>query len=97
MRIESKVGVAVVADSQGKPASTATKAPDQSSPSSVVKLSAAGTSAAQAQDPEEISPQNRSRLDEIRAAIKQDKYPIDLDRLASKMVDDEFVRGSDAS
>jgi flagellar biosynthesis anti-sigma factor FlgM len=97
MRIESKVGVAVVADSSGKPASTIpTKASDQSSPSSVVKLSAAGA-AAQAQDPEEISPQNRTRLDEIRLAIKEDKYPIDLDRLASKMVDDEFVRGSDAS
>ena len=99
MRIESKVGVAVVADSRGgKPASTAARAAKKAgNPASVVKLSAAGTSAAQAQDPDEISPKNRARLDEIRDAIKHDKYPIDLDKLASKIVDDDIVRGSHTS
>ena len=48
-------------------------------------------------DPESIDPRNRTRLDEIRVAIKHDRYPIDLDKLASKMVDDEFVRSSDVS
>ena len=98
MRIESKVGVAVVADSRAKPASTtppAAKKPEN--PASVVKLSAASTSAAQAQDPDEISPKNRARLDEIRDAIKHDTYPIDLDKLASKIVDDDIVRGSHTS
>ena len=103
MRIDSKVGVVVVADPrEAKPASSPTtlKAPEKSNLDSVVKLSAAGTSAsqpAQATDPESIDPQNRTRLDEIRVAIKHDRYPIDLDKLASKMVDDEFVRSSNVS
>ena len=98
MRIDSKVVVAVADSREAKPSTTTpAKVPDKSNLDSVVKLSAAGTSAAHATDPEQIDPRNRSRLDEIRAAIKQDKYPIDLDKLASKMVDDEFVRGSDAS
>ncbi len=99
MRIESKLGVAVVADPrERRPASTIAPVKQQnSSPASIVKLSTAGTSAAQAQDPDEISPKNRSRLDEIRVAIKHDKYPIDLDKLASKIVDDDIVRGSRTS
>jgi anti-sigma28 factor (negative regulator of flagellin synthesis) len=99
MRIDSKVGVVVVADSrETKP--TTVKAPEKSNLDSVVKLSAAGTSASQPTqptDPESIDPRNRTRLDEIRVAIKHDRYPIDLDKLASKMVDDEFVRSSDVS
>jgi anti-sigma28 factor (negative regulator of flagellin synthesis) len=103
MRIDSKVGVVVVADSrEAKPTSSPTtvKAPEKSNLDSVVVLSAAGTSASQptpATDPESIDPRNRTRLDEIRVAIKHDRYPIDLDKLASKMVDDEFVRSSNVS
>ena len=103
MRIDSKVGVVVVADSrEAKPTSppTTVKAPEKSNLDSVVVLSAAGTSASQPTqpvDPESIDPRNRTRLDEIRVAIKHDRYPIDLDKLASKMVDDEFVRSSDVS
>ncbi len=99
MRIDSKVSVAPVADPrEGKAASATTaKHAEKSNLESVVKLSAAGTSASQAADPEAIDPRNRTRLDEIRVAIKHDKYPIDLDKLASKMVDDEFVRSSKVS
>jgi len=99
MRIDSKVGVVVVADSrEAKPTTpTAVKTAEKSNLDSVVKLSAAGTSASQPTDPESIDPRNRTRLDEIRVAIKHDRYPIDLDKLASKMVDDEFVRSSDVS
>ena len=99
MRIDSKVGVVAVADSrEAKPSTaTTTKAPDKSNLDSVVHLSAAGTSASQPTDPEQIDPQSRTRLDEIRLAIKHDKYPIDLDKLASKMVDDEFVRSHNVS
>lgn len=99
MRIDSKVGVVAVADSrEGKAASTATTTrSEKPTLDSVVKLSAAGTSAARAADPEEIDPRNRTRLDEIRVAIKHDRYPIDLDKLASKMVDDEFVRNPNVS
>jgi anti-sigma28 factor (negative regulator of flagellin synthesis) len=99
MRIEPKVGVVVVADSREAKTTTppAVKSPEKSNLESVVKLSAAGTSASRPADPEEIDPQNRTRLDEIRVAIKHDRYPIDLDKLASKMLDDEFVRNSNVS
>jgi anti-sigma28 factor (negative regulator of flagellin synthesis) len=102
MRIDSKVGVVVVADSrEAKPTTPPpVKSAEKSSLDSVVVLSAAGASASQptqATDPESIDPRNRTRLDEIRVAIKHDRYPIDLDKLASKMVDDEFVRSSDVS
>ena len=102
MRIDSKVGVVVVADSrEAKPTTPPPiKSPEKSNLDSVVVLSAAGTSASQPTpptDPESIDPRNRTRLDEIRVAIKHDRYPIDLDKLASKMVDDEFVRSSDVS
>ena len=97
MRIDSKVGVGPVADSREAKPSTTTKTPDKSNLDSVVHLSAAGTSASQPADPEQIDPQSRTRLDEIRVAIKHDRYPIDLDKLASKMVDDEFVRSHNVS
>jgi anti-sigma28 factor (negative regulator of flagellin synthesis) len=87
MRIESKVGGVVVADARAVKPTTPPPA-QVSSPASVVQLSAAAT---QAQDSEPVAPHQLTRLDEIRAAIKQDRYPIDLDKLASKMVDDEFV------
>jgi len=90
MRIESKVGGVVVAG-EVKPTPTATEKPSSSSPASVVTLSAAAT---QARDTQSIAPHHRNRLEEIRAAIKQDRYPIDLDKLASKMVDDEFATSS---
>ena len=91
MRIDSKVG-GVVSAGEVKPVPTATaKTPN---PASVVTLSAAAT---QAQDTDAVPPHQATRLDEIRAAIKQDRYPIDLDKLASKMVDDEFVLGHKVS
>jgi len=100
MSVDSKVGVVAVADSrEGTAGSTASaNRPDELSLDSVVKLSAAGTSQpTQPTDPESIDPRIRTRLDEIRVAIKHDRYPIDLDKLASKMVDDEVVRSSDVS
>ena len=94
MRIESKVVGAVVADSrESKPTtSPATTTPSSKQPvSTVVSLSQAAK--ASASDDAEVDPINRTRLDEIRAAIKQDKYPIDLDRLASKIIEDDKLRG----
>jgi flagellar biosynthesis anti-sigma factor FlgM len=94
MRIESKVVGAVVADSrESKPtAPPATTTPSSKQPvSTVVSLSKAAQ--ASSSDDTEIDPMNRTRLDEIRAAIKQDKYPIDLDKLASKIIEDDKLRG----
>jgi flagellar biosynthesis anti-sigma factor FlgM len=94
MRIESKVVGAVVADSrESKPTTPpVTTTPSSKQPvSTVVSLSQAAK--ASASDDAEVDPINRTRLDEIRAAIKQDKYPIDLDKLASKIIEDDKLRG----
>jgi flagellar biosynthesis anti-sigma factor FlgM len=95
MRIEAQVGVVpVVADSrEGKPAPASTSTSVKSDPASVVTLSAAGASASSAPDGE-VSAANAARIVQIREAIRKGQYPIDLDKLASRIVDDEFVRGT---
>ncbi|MEO6777424.1 MAG: flagellar biosynthesis anti-sigma factor FlgM [Kofleriaceae bacterium] len=60
--------------------------------SSVVSLSQAAKASSH-DDDADIDPINRTRLDEIRTAIKHDKYPIDLDKLASKIIEDDQLRG----
>ena len=95
MRIESKVVGAVVADSRESKPTThpVTTAPSSKQPvSTVVSLSQAAQ--ASATDDSEIDPANRSRIQQIRDAIKHDKYPIDLDRLASKIIEDDKLRGA---
>ena len=93
MRIESKVVGAVVADSREQKATTPPATSTSKQPvSSVVSLSAGATKAS-ASDDSEIDPAMRSRIDEIRDAIKHDRYPIDLDKLASKIVEDDKLRG----
>jgi anti-sigma28 factor (negative regulator of flagellin synthesis) len=95
MRIESKVVGAVVADSrESKPITppVTTTTPSSKQPvSTVVSLSQAAK--ASSADDTEIDPANRTRIQEIRDAIKHDKYPIDLDRLASKIIEDDKMRG----
>ncbi|MEO8552279.1 MAG: flagellar biosynthesis anti-sigma factor FlgM [Kofleriaceae bacterium] len=97
MRIEAQVGVVpVAADSrEGKPASasTSTSTSVKPDPSSIVTLSAAGASASSAPDGE-VSAANAARITQIREAIRKGQYPIDLDKLASRIVDDEVVRGT---
>jgi anti-sigma28 factor (negative regulator of flagellin synthesis) len=94
MRIESKVVGGLVADSrESKP----TTPPVPTTPSSkqpvstVVSLS----QAAQANSTKDVEydPSNHTRIQEIRELIKHDRYPIDLDKLASKIVDDDKLRG----
>ncbi|HET9989242.1 MAG TPA: flagellar biosynthesis anti-sigma factor FlgM [Kofleriaceae bacterium] len=93
MRIESKVVGAVVADSrETKPAVSPPTTQSSKQPvSTVVSLSHAAQ--ANSTDYEDINPINRTRLDEIRNAINHDRYPIDLDKLASKIVEDDKLRG----
>jgi flagellar biosynthesis anti-sigma factor FlgM len=94
MRIESKVVGAVVADSrETKPTTPPATAPSSKQPvDTVVSLSQAAK--ATSSDDDEVDPMNRTRLDEIRTAIKHDKYPIDLDKLASKIIEDDKLRGA---
>lgn len=93
MRIEPKV-VGLVAPDPREQKSTVPPAPTPSSKqpvSTVVSLSQAAQ--ASAADDSEIDPANRTRIQQIRDAIKHDKYPIDLDRLASKIIEDDKLRG----
>ena len=93
MRIESKVVGAVVADSREQKATTPPATSSSKQPvSSVVSLSH-GAAKASASDDTEIEPHIRTRIEEIRDAIKHDRYPIDLDKLAAKIVEDDKLRG----
>jgi anti-sigma28 factor (negative regulator of flagellin synthesis) len=88
MRIDPKVAVSpVTRDAREAPA--AKPADAGGSDASVVKLSAAGlTASAEAA----ASPTTTSRLQTIRAQLDKGNYPVDLDMLASRIVDDEVLR-----
>jgi anti-sigma28 factor (negative regulator of flagellin synthesis) len=81
MRITPNVVVSPVASPTAeRPEVKASKTPESST---VVTLSSAGAASG-----EDMS----ARLDKIRAAIDAGEYPIDLDKLASRIVDDEVMR-----
>ena len=88
MRIDPKVVISpVTRDARETP--SAAKSDDTASSASVVKLSAAGmTASAEAA----ASPTTTSRLQTIRAMLDKGDYPVDLDLLASRIVDDEVIR-----
>jgi len=86
MRIDPKPAVTPISDAREprttKPATTA-------GPASIVKLSLAG--AAVTNDPAP-GPSIAARLQSIRAMLDKGDYPVDLDLLASRIVDDEILR-----
>ena len=84
MRIEPKVTGPVTLPDARDPKTQ----PDKTTPASVVELSPAGAAASKAHTP--ASPE---RLAAIRASIRDGAYPVDLDKLASRILDDELVRG----
>jgi anti-sigma28 factor (negative regulator of flagellin synthesis) len=88
MRIDPKVVISpVTRDARETPAAKTSDA--AGSGASVVKLSAAGmTASAEAA----ASPTTTSRLQTIRAMLDKGDYPVDLDMLASRIVDDEVLR-----
>lgn len=90
MRIDPNVVAAPIArDTREAPASTKTGDTSSTSASSVVKLSSAGAAASADAKPAATT---TSRLDTIRAMLDKGDYPVDLDVLASRIVDDEFLR-----
>ncbi len=99
MRIETPT-VAPVSNEpkSGQSAATAQQAPSAaaSSPAAVVTLSSAGTaSASQAGQVKEMpDPKVLARVAQIRQQLMNGSYPIDLDVLASKIAEDEVVRGA---
>ena len=90
MRIDPKVVISPATRDARETPSTAVKSGDTASSSaSVVKLSAAGmTASAEAA----ASPTTTTRLQTIRAMLDKGDYPVDLDLLASRIVDDEVLR-----
>jgi len=87
MRIDPKVAISPVTREAREP--SANKANDAASSASVVKLSAAGA-AVSAESA--ASPTTTTRLQTIRAMLDKGDYPVDLDLLASRIVDDDLLR-----
>jgi flagellar biosynthesis anti-sigma factor FlgM len=83
MRIDPKVVVSPTQLDTTKPRASGTTPPKGGD---VVQLSAAASAASQAQ------PTNSERLEKIRALIDAGEYAINLDQLASRIVDDEVMR-----
>ena len=89
MRIDPKVVIPPVAREprEAQPSAARTEAPSHDA--SVVKLSAAATASS---DAAPASATTTSRLQTIRAMLDKGDYPVDLDMLASRIVDDEVLR-----
>lgn len=96
MRIDPNVVVTPITNESGKQQKVAdTKAsPFARSSHSVVVLSEAAASIA----PEGVGePGVSAKLDRIRALLDKGEYPVDLDMLAARIVDDEFARAKKPS
>jgi anti-sigma28 factor (negative regulator of flagellin synthesis) len=90
MRIDPKVVISpVTRDAREAPAAKTSDADAGSA--SVVKLSAAAT-ASTSVDSAAAAPTTTSRLQTIRAMLDKGDYPVDLDLLATRIVDDELLR-----
>jgi anti-sigma28 factor (negative regulator of flagellin synthesis) len=88
MRIDPKLAISpVTRDAREAPAAKPGAADTTSA--SVVKLSAAATASSETVA---AAPTTTSRLQTIRAMLDQGDYPVDLDLLASRIVDDELLR-----
>jgi anti-sigma28 factor (negative regulator of flagellin synthesis) len=87
MRIDSKVAISPVTRDAREP--SAAPSGQAASSASVVKLSAAGA-AVSAESA--ASPTTTTRLQTIRAMLDKGDYPVDLDLLASRIVDDDLLR-----
>lgn len=94
MRIApNAVSAPIVRDSRdAQPAVKSGEASSSSEAASVVKLSTAGTAAASDAGATSGTAGTTTRLQTIRAMLDKGNYPVDLDVLASRIVDDEFVR-----
>jgi anti-sigma28 factor (negative regulator of flagellin synthesis) len=87
MRIDPKVVVPISTEKPREHAPPAKGSPPAGS--SIVKLSSAATAATTASENTGMT----GRIERIRALLDKGEYPVDLDQLASRIVDDEVVRG----
>lgn len=87
MRIDPNIVVSQIAPTARNAKEPAPSAATPSGPATVVSLSANATAV------DAASPGITTRLQNIRAMIDKGDYPIDLDKLASRIVDDDVLRG----
>jgi len=90
MRIDPNLGIPPIARDRESQPSIAKSGERADTSASVVKLSTAG--AAVSAEPTAAAPTTTSRLQTIRAMLDKGDYPVDLDALASRIVDDEVIR-----
>ncbi len=88
MRIEPNVVVFPVPSSTSGDTRKQRAASESGGAATVVKLSA-GATAATAESDQILD----ARLERIRGLIDRGEYPIDLDLLSSRIVDDDLLRG----
>ena len=87
MRIDSTTPtLSVVA---GESRDTRAAAKPATSEASVVRLSSAGVAVSNSSTSEDHV---TAKVSHIRALLAKGEYPVDLDQLASRIVDDELVR-----
>jgi flagellar biosynthesis anti-sigma factor FlgM len=99
MRIQTPTVAPVSNEAKsGQPATTphaSSPAATSQSPASVVTLSSAAASAKQTGEIKDMpDPKALARIAQIRQQLMNGAYPIDLDVLASKIAEDEVVRGA---
>jgi flagellar biosynthesis anti-sigma factor FlgM len=92
MRIEPKTVVQVTtADAQKPQPKLATGTTPPAHGSSVVALSTAGAAVTAASDHEA---KQTAKIEKLRAMVETGTYKVDLETLASRIVDDEVMRGT---
>jgi hypothetical protein len=89
MRIDPKVVISPITRENRESPAAAPRTSDAPA-STVVKLSAAGAAVAAESGP--VAATTTTRLQAIRAMLDKGDYPVDLDVLATRIVDDEFLR-----
>jgi anti-sigma28 factor (negative regulator of flagellin synthesis) len=89
MRIDPNVVISPITR-ETRESPTSARAGDVETGSAVVKLSAAGAAASAEAGPAAAT--TTSRLQTIRAMLDKGDYPVDLDVLATRIVDDELLR-----
>jgi anti-sigma28 factor (negative regulator of flagellin synthesis) len=86
MRIEPKVYVAPISSETAREPQA--KRSKRNTGASVVSLSSAGAAVVSDADDAEFSP----RVEKLKMMVEQGTYQVDLETLASRIVDDDIVR-----
>ena len=89
MRIDPKVITTPVATETRETPARARPRSNTGGRASVVKLTAAGAAMT-----EPASPSITKRLETIKAMVDAGEYPVDLDKLAERIVDDDMLRSA---